>query len=158
VSQSSEFCRHNPLCCFSTGNSNGIDWVRKLLDTPSYAYQFLSDDTLEVRFVLHVRQKLYWVVSVKVKLSLCLTKYYTMKTYWGGWKYSSTHSYSRHHMDRCRHNTYIMTNFLVMSTAFGINPFNKRADRNELSIMRSFYSHNAVNLIREIWRPHVGED
>jgi hypothetical protein len=40
VSQSSEFCRHNPLCCFSTSvyfcclfryNS-----VRKLLDTPSY--------------------------------------------------------------------------------------------------------------------------
>jgi hypothetical protein len=42
VSQSGEFCRHNPLCCFSTSNTKGkriyfvIDLVRKLLDTPSY--------------------------------------------------------------------------------------------------------------------------
>jgi hypothetical protein len=31
VSQSSEFCRHNPLCCFSKSNTKG-----KLLDTTSY--------------------------------------------------------------------------------------------------------------------------
>jgi hypothetical protein len=41
VSQSSEFCRHNPLCYFSTSNTKGkrvfrSDSVRKLLDTPSY--------------------------------------------------------------------------------------------------------------------------
>jgi len=40
VSQSSEFCRHNPLCCFSTCVHCcclfRYDSVRKLLDTPSY--------------------------------------------------------------------------------------------------------------------------
>jgi hypothetical protein len=40
VSQSSEFCRHNPLCCFSTNVYCcclvRYDSVRKLLDTPSY--------------------------------------------------------------------------------------------------------------------------
>jgi hypothetical protein len=39
VSQSSEFCRHNPLCCFSTCVYYCClfcyDSVRKLLDTPS---------------------------------------------------------------------------------------------------------------------------
>jgi len=36
VIQSSEFCRHNPLCCFSTSVCCYfvIDLVRKLLDTP----------------------------------------------------------------------------------------------------------------------------
>jgi hypothetical protein len=40
VSQSSEFCRHNPLCCFSTSVYYCclfLDSVRKLLDIPSYA-------------------------------------------------------------------------------------------------------------------------
>jgi hypothetical protein len=38
VSQSSEFCRHNPLCCFSTSVYCyfAIDSVRKLLDILSY--------------------------------------------------------------------------------------------------------------------------
>jgi hypothetical protein len=38
VSQSSEFRRHNALCCFSTSVCHYfvIDSVRKLLDTPSY--------------------------------------------------------------------------------------------------------------------------
>jgi len=36
MSQSSEFCRHNPLCCFSTSVYFIIDSVRKLLVTPSY--------------------------------------------------------------------------------------------------------------------------
>jgi hypothetical protein len=42
VSQSSEFCRHNPLCCFSTSGCCccccwfRYDSVRKLLDTPSH--------------------------------------------------------------------------------------------------------------------------
>jgi hypothetical protein len=39
-SQYSEFCRHNPLCCFSTSVYYcclfRYDSVRKLLDTPSY--------------------------------------------------------------------------------------------------------------------------
>jgi hypothetical protein len=33
LSQSSEFCRHNSSCCFSTGNTSP-ESVRKLLDTP----------------------------------------------------------------------------------------------------------------------------
>jgi hypothetical protein len=41
VSQSSEFCHHNPLCCFPTSVYCfyclfSFDSVRKLLDTPSY--------------------------------------------------------------------------------------------------------------------------
>jgi hypothetical protein len=41
VSQSSEFCCHNPLCCFSTSvycckRIFRYDLVRKFLDTPSY--------------------------------------------------------------------------------------------------------------------------
>jgi hypothetical protein len=45
VSQSSEFCRHNPLCFFSTTNTEGkriflYDSVRKLLDKPSYIALF----------------------------------------------------------------------------------------------------------------------
>jgi hypothetical protein len=41
VRQSSEFCRHNPLCCFSASvhrckRKFRYDSVRKLLDTPSY--------------------------------------------------------------------------------------------------------------------------
>jgi uncharacterized membrane protein YjjB (DUF3815 family) len=41
VSQSSEFCRHNPLCCFSRSvyfckRIFRYESVRKLLDTPSY--------------------------------------------------------------------------------------------------------------------------
>jgi hypothetical protein len=41
VCQSSEFCRHNPLCCFSSVYFFVvvyfvIDSVRKLLDTPAY--------------------------------------------------------------------------------------------------------------------------
>jgi hypothetical protein len=36
-------------------------------------------------------QKPYIKKGKKVKLSLCLTKHHTMKTYWE-WRYSSTHS------------------------------------------------------------------
>jgi hypothetical protein len=45
MSQSSEFCRHNPLCCFSPSVyccccccCFRYDSVRKLLDTPSYVW------------------------------------------------------------------------------------------------------------------------
>jgi hypothetical protein len=46
LSQSSEFCHHNPLCCFSTSvycckRIFRYDSARKLLDTPSYIH-FLS--------------------------------------------------------------------------------------------------------------------
>jgi hypothetical protein len=41
VSQPREFCRHNPLCCFSTRvycckRIFRYDSIQKLLDTPSY--------------------------------------------------------------------------------------------------------------------------
>jgi hypothetical protein len=38
------------------------------------------------------RPKRRYVVKVKVKSFLCLTKYHAMKTYWEEWRYSSTHS------------------------------------------------------------------
>jgi hypothetical protein len=46
VSQSSEFCRHKPLCCISTSVYYCcfyfvIDSVRELMDTPSYVSDFL---------------------------------------------------------------------------------------------------------------------
>jgi hypothetical protein len=52
VSQPSEFCRHNPLCCFSTSNTKGkrifrYDSVRKLLDTPTYITSFQSIEDSE---------------------------------------------------------------------------------------------------------------
>jgi hypothetical protein len=40
-----------------------------------------------------------FIVKVKVKLTLCLSKYNTMKTYWGSGGYSSTHSLPLHYME-----------------------------------------------------------
>jgi hypothetical protein len=64
VSQSSEFCRHNTLCCFSTSVYCCLfryDSFRKLLDTA-----ILEN------------------VKVKVKLFLCfLLTEHIMKAYWG---------------------------------------------------------------------------
>jgi hypothetical protein len=75
VSQSSEFCRHNPLCCFSTSNTKNKRIFRYRLspetfDTPSS----LEPDEPSP----HLRN-----LKVKVKLSLCWTKHHTMKAYWG---------------------------------------------------------------------------
>jgi len=51
VSQFSEFCRHNPLCCFSTCVCClfRYDSVRKLLDTTSYIETFYSFNVLQYR-------------------------------------------------------------------------------------------------------------
>jgi hypothetical protein len=38
VSQSSEFCRHNPLCCFSTGNTKGKHIFRYRLSPETFGY------------------------------------------------------------------------------------------------------------------------
>jgi hypothetical protein len=50
VSQSSEFCRHNPSCCFSKSNTKGkhivIDSVRKLWDTRSYISDIKDTETV----------------------------------------------------------------------------------------------------------------
>jgi hypothetical protein len=45
---------------------------------------------LRVGFYSHLQASAYHDTK-KVKLSLCLTKHYAMKTYWE-WRYSSTHS------------------------------------------------------------------
>jgi hypothetical protein len=48
ASQSSELCRNNPLCCFSTSQYQKagiyfiIDSVRKLFDIPSYIFTYSS--------------------------------------------------------------------------------------------------------------------
>jgi hypothetical protein len=38
VSQSSEFCRHNPLCCFSTSNTKGKRIFRYRLSPETFGY------------------------------------------------------------------------------------------------------------------------
>jgi len=38
VSQSSEFCRHNPLCCFSTSNTKGKHVFRYRLSPETFGY------------------------------------------------------------------------------------------------------------------------
>jgi hypothetical protein len=51
VSQSSEFCRHNTLCCFSTSVCCCyffIDSVRKVLDTHSYLSTSVTFQNLDV--------------------------------------------------------------------------------------------------------------
>jgi hypothetical protein len=52
VSQSSEFCRHNTLCCFTTSVHCCFlfryDSVRKLLDTPSYGTSWALQTTFTV--------------------------------------------------------------------------------------------------------------
>jgi hypothetical protein len=70
VSQSSEFCRHNPLCCFSTSVYFCKRIFRYRLSPETFGY------SLVLRTVLKGKGK-------KVKLSLCLTKHDAMKTYWG---------------------------------------------------------------------------
>jgi hypothetical protein len=61
VSQSSEFCHHNPSCCFSTSNTKGkrifyYDSVRKLLDTPSYLSTKLARPQVH-----HLSTSLRWI-------------------------------------------------------------------------------------------------
>jgi hypothetical protein len=71
-----------------------IDSVRKLLDTPSYNAIIMSwcvnrnshcclipASWNNPRSTMHLGA-IYEVNKVKVKLSLCLTKHYVMKTYW----------------------------------------------------------------------------
>jgi len=65
VSQSSEFCRHNPLCCFSTSVYCCLfryDSVRKLLDTPSYLSdcQLIKKDFAVWQCYLRSFQKWVW--------------------------------------------------------------------------------------------------
>jgi hypothetical protein len=61
VSQSSEFCCHNPLCCFSTSVYCCKFIIRYRFSPETYGYTLVN----------------------KVKLSLYLTKHHAMKTYWG---------------------------------------------------------------------------
>jgi hypothetical protein len=63
VSQSSEFCRHNPLCCFLRSIycccSFRYDSVRKLLDTPSYVTICGQNLCSELHSVWAVLTKIY---------------------------------------------------------------------------------------------------
>jgi hypothetical protein len=42
VSQYNEFCRHNPLCCFSTGNTKGERIFRYGLSPKTFGYTLLN--------------------------------------------------------------------------------------------------------------------
>jgi hypothetical protein len=57
VNHSSEFCRHKPLCCFSTVFTVDyfvIDSARKLGYTLVYSYVFLLSGLISLVFVLFV--------------------------------------------------------------------------------------------------------
>jgi hypothetical protein len=41
VSQSSEFCRHNPLCCFPTSDTEGKRVFRYRLSPGTFGYTLL---------------------------------------------------------------------------------------------------------------------
>jgi hypothetical protein len=68
MSQSSEFCRHNTLCGFSTSNTTGkrifrYDSVRKLLDTPLYLtelWRLFSENAL--LYDLFIREVKQWTI------------------------------------------------------------------------------------------------
>jgi hypothetical protein len=85
MSQSSEFCRHNPLCCFSTSVYCGCCCLfRYQLRPETFGYiqifisQLHDSEHADKRAVMQCTK-----VKVKLKLSLCLTKHHTVKTYWG---------------------------------------------------------------------------
>jgi hypothetical protein len=64
VSQSSEFCRHNPLCCFSTSVYCWsiyyiIDSVRKLLDIPTYNVSEHNKPFVVSKFGLDVAEVIF---------------------------------------------------------------------------------------------------
>jgi len=42
VGQSSEFCHHNPLCCFSTSNTKGKRIVCYRLSPETFGYTLVS--------------------------------------------------------------------------------------------------------------------
>jgi hypothetical protein len=84
VSQSNEFCRHNPLCCFWT---SVCCLFRYRLSPEIFGYNLLHlaskyTETATSEEVSHIMLILIIYMKVKVK-SLCLTKHRTMKTYWG---------------------------------------------------------------------------
>jgi len=60
VSQSSEFCRHNPLCCFSTSNTKGKRIFRYRLSPETFRYTFV-----ELRNFPRFIQPEYWLPPTK---------------------------------------------------------------------------------------------
>jgi len=67
VRQSSEFCRHNPLCCFSTSSSKGKRVFRYRLNPETFGYTLvhfcrmnLFEKFDEFLAILHVKYELHW--------------------------------------------------------------------------------------------------
>jgi hypothetical protein len=83
LSQSSEFCRHNPLCCFSTSVYCYfvIDSVRKLLDTHSYCEVELT----------HIRVQ--WQACAEIPLQIFLSCWKTPSRRWDGGELYISHWY-----------------------------------------------------------------
>jgi hypothetical protein len=76
VSESSEFCRHNPLCCFSTSVYCCyfvVDSVRKLLDTLSYIPVYRLE---QVYLLVHIISP--YNIWVGVTVMHYLIAYYTL--------------------------------------------------------------------------------
>jgi hypothetical protein len=78
VSQSNEFCSHNPLCCFSTSVCCrrrcfyfAIDSVRKLLDTPSYVtacFMVLTANQPVKKFPAFYERRRFIIVFTRIPL------------------------------------------------------------------------------------------
>jgi len=58
VSQSSEFCRHNPLCCFSTSNTKGKRVFRYRLSPETFGYTLVQQFSAPVFISLRALIKL----------------------------------------------------------------------------------------------------
>jgi len=86
VSQSSEFCRHNPLCCFSTSSTKGKRIFRYRLLPETFGYTLVRVEVAVVQLLPPIRESLNCKNGVRnicgFWRSLC-SDYHTMKTYGG---------------------------------------------------------------------------
>jgi len=59
MSQSSEFCRHNPLCCFSTSNTKGKLTFRYRLSPETSGYTFVRNKLTRWQQKPQIQHRLY---------------------------------------------------------------------------------------------------
>jgi hypothetical protein len=68
VSQCSEFCRHNPLCCFSTSNTKGKRMFHYRLSPETFGYTFLNCQKFSSRiFVSFTLFLVTWSTSATLR-------------------------------------------------------------------------------------------
>jgi hypothetical protein len=94
VSQSSEFCRHNPLCCFSMSNTKGKRIFLYRLSPETFGYSLISWRKLTTcRLLVYVSQHLllplcfvsnmtpFWPLSLKRRVEFQLKFHHTTSYY-----------------------------------------------------------------------------